>query len=450
MKNFISTYKSYFKKIAILAYPIVIGQIGIVAMGVADVVMIGQIDATNLAAAGLANSVFFLVAILGIGSLMAVSSLVAQSKGAEKNNDCAIYFRQGIVAALLLSVVISFVLYFVANNMEVFKQHPTVTVLSSGFLHLLNMGTLPLLIFSASKQFSDGLSFTRPSAIITVAALLLNIFLNWLLIYGNLGFPKMGLNGAGVATLIARIFMATAMVFYILVHKRYKKFIRISRKESSYDFLKHIFRVGLPSGFQYFFELAAFSFAGIMIGWIGKNEQAAHHIALNVASVTYMIATGISAAGSILVGDALGRKNKTDIIRSGKASLLGGAVFMLFCAAILFSFRAALIHFYIHDSGVEVMAGYLLIVAALFQLSDGIQCVALGVLRGLEDTKIPTIVTVISYWVIGIPAGYYLAFYTRMNLYGVWAGLLAGLTFSAFMLAFRFLKESKQIEFSIK
>lgn len=446
MKTILSNYTPYFKQIAKLSYPIIIGQIGIVLMGVADVVMIGKIDATNLAAAGLANSVFFLISMIGLGTLMSVSSLVAQEKGAGHNNECAHLFRSGIIAAIILSVLISTVLFLLAANFSVFKQNYEVTFLAQKFLHLLNAGTLPLLLFVAAKQFSDGLSITKPSAYITMSALLLNIFLNWVLIYGNLGFEKMGLMGAGVATLISRIMMAASMIGYILWHKQYKHFIHLKEKINGNNSLKDIFRIGLPSGFQYFFEIGAFSAAGIIIGWIGKNEQAAHHIALSVASVTYMIATGISAAGSIMVGDSLGRKNKADIIRSGKAALIAGALFMGSCALILSTFGKLIIGFYINESEVASFATYLLLIAAFFQLSDGIQCVSLGILRGIEDTKIPTVITIIAYWVIGIPVGYLLAFSFGLSLYGVWIGLLAGLTFSALMLSLRFIKMSRRMD----
>ncbi len=446
MKTILANYTPYFKKIIQLSLPIIIGQIGIVLMGVADVIMIGRVDATNLAAAGLANSIFFLIIIIGLGTLMAVSSLVAQAKGAGHNNECAAYFRQGLFASIILSIGISFVLFLLASNMHIFKQNEEVTQLATQFLNLLNLGTFPLLLFVSSKQFSDGLSFTKPSAIITLVALLINIFLNWLLIFGNWGFPKLGLAGAGYATLIARIFMAVCMTAFVFFHRQYKHFIRFKEKVNQQKYFKEIFRVGLPSGFQYFFEIAAFSASGIIIGWIGKNEQAAHHIALNIASTTYMIATGISAAGSILVGDALGRRNKSDIIRSGKAALILGTLFMAVCAIVLASFSKVIVSLYIDDSSVANMAVYLILIAAFFQLSDGIQCVSLGVLRGIEDTKTPTLITIISYWIIGIPAGYFLAFNYGMSLYGIWIGLLIGLTFSATMLSWRFIRLSKKMD----
>ena len=415
-------------------------------MGVADVIMIGKLDAVNLAAASFANAIYFMVCILGIGTLTAVSPLVAKSKGAGHPNQCAILLRQSVIAAFILSLFISLLVFIITQNLHLFGQSEKVVSLAKNFLHLLNAGTFPLLVFLAIKQYSDGLSYTKPSAIITVVALGINIFLNWVLIYGNLGFEAMGLNGAGVATSFARIMMALMMYLYVRFHKIYKPFLRLKQHEHDGVFLKEIFRIGLPSGFQYFFEVAAFAFAAIMIGWISEFAMAAHQVAINIASVTYMIATGISAGGSIAVGDALGRRNKADIIRSGNAALLMGAVFMGCCALLFSLFSHQIVSWYITDERVSTMAVYLIWIAALFQLSDGIQCVGLGILRGIGDTKMPTAFTIIAYWVIGIPIGYWLGFKKDFSLYGIWLGLLIGLTFSALFLSIRFIRLSRKVD----
>jgi MATE family multidrug resistance protein len=416
-------------------------------MGVADVVMIGKVDASNLAAAAFANSIYFLVSILGIGTLTAVSPLVAKSKGAGHPNECAILFRQGINAAVLLSIFISSVMLFLTFNLDLFGQDAEVTKLTTDYLHILNSGTILMLLFFAIKQFSDGLSITKPSAVITIIALLLNVFLNWILIYGKFGLPALGLNGAGIATTFSRLFMAVSMISYVLWFSLYKPYLK--RKDTSQNnfFLVEIFKVGLPSGFQYAFEVGAFAAAAIIIGWYGKLELAAHQVAINIASVTYMIATGISAGGSIAVGDALGRKHKQDLLKSGRAALIMGTVFMGGCG-ILFAFaNHFIVGLYTNDVRVAQMASNLIWIAALFQLSDGIQCVSLGVLRGIADTKVPTLVTVVAYWIIGIPAGLWMAEYFEIGLYGIWFGLSVGLTFSAIMLTMRFLKESNEIDF---
>jgi MATE family multidrug resistance protein len=439
-------YKPYFKQILKLSYPIIIGQLGIVLMGVADIVMIGKLDAVNLAAASLANSVYFFICILGIGTLTAVSPLVAKSKGAGHPNQCAILFRQSIWAAIILGVFISFVVFILTENLDWFKQTHRVTELTKNYLHALNAGTLPLLLFMAIKQYSDGLSYTKPSAILTIIALLLNVFLNWVLIYGYFGLPRLELLGAGIATSISRGFMALAMFVYVKKSVLYKPFLRLKQHEDDRKFLFQIFKIGFPSGLQYFFEVGAFAFAAIMIGWISEFAMAAHQVAINIASVTYMIATGISAGGSIAVGDALGRKNKKDLQEAGRAALIMGTLYMGVCAILMALFAPVIISFYTNDVLVTEMAIYLLYIAALFQLSDGIQCVGLGILRGIGDTKIPTFITIVAYWVIGIPLGYYFCFQLDFSLYGVWFALLIGLSISALFLSTRFLKESRDLD----
>ena len=447
MLTFYSKYKPYFQKIIKLSVPIIIGQIGIVLMGVADMVMIGQIDATNLAAAGLANSVYFLIGILGIGTLTAISPLVAKAKGAGHVNDAALLFRQGIWASIILSLFIGGVLWVLTVNLDWFGQDPEVTRLAKSFLHLLNAGTVFMLLFLGAKQFSDGLSITKPSAIITIIGLAVNILLNWILIYGNWGFPALGIAGTGYATSFTRFLMAAAMIGYIFWHPMYKQWLHVKEKSESLKLFKRIFVVGLPSGMQYFFEVGAFASAAIMIGWFGKDQLAAHQIALNLASITYMIATGLSAAGSIAVGDAWGRKSKKDIIFSGKAALIMSVVFMGFTALLFAVFNHFFVGLYINNVYVAGMAANLLLIASLFQLSDGIQCVSLGVLRGIGDTKVPTLITIVAYWVIGIPIGWVMAKYFDLTLYGIWFGLSIGLTFSAIMLTRRFLKESLEFNF---
>jgi MATE family multidrug resistance protein len=441
-------YLPYFKQITVLSLPIIVGQLGIVLMGVADVIMIGKLEAVQLAAASLANAIYFFIAILGIGTLSAVSPLVAKSKGAAKLKECAIWLKQAILASVLLSLFIGIVLFVITQNLHWFKQTPAVTQLAKNYLHLLNIGTLPMLLFVALKQYSDGLGITKPSAIITIIALLINVFLNWVFIYGHWGAQPLGLVGAGIATTLARIIMAVSLFVYVKTQAIYKPYLELNKQENNAMYLKQIFKIGIPSGLQYFFEVGAFAFAAIMIGWINEFALAAHQVAINIASISYMIATGISAGGSIAVGEALGRKNKKDIIDAGRSALILGAFFMTFCALFLASFAPQIVALYTTDEQVVKMAIYLLYIAAFFQLSDGIQCVGLGILRGIGDTKIPTLITVFAYWVIGIPLGYLLCFKLNQSLYGVWMALLIGLTLSAWLLSKRFLKESAKINLS--
>lgn len=445
MLKFYTTYLPYFRKTLSLSYPIVIGQLGIVLMGVADIVMIGKLDAVNLAAASLANSIFFLIAILGIGTLSAISPLVAKSKAEGHTNAVAILFRQGIWAAILMALAISTILFVLTLNLEWFGQTERVTELTRNYLHILNAGLLPMLIFTAVKQFSDGLGYTKPSAIITFFALVLNVFLNWALIYGKFGMPVLGLFGAGIATSISRLVMAILMFAFVKTAPIYRNSLHLKQHDHDSQWLIQIFKIGLPSGFQYFFEVGAFAFAAIMIGWMGELQMASHQVAINIASVTYMIATGLSAGGSIGVGDAYGRRNRIDIVRYGYAAMFLAIAFMGVCALVFSLIPQIIVSWYTTQPEVLSMAGNLLIIAAVFQLSDGIQCVGLGILRGLGDTQIPTLITIIAYWVIGIPLGYYLGFYTGLQQNGVWISLSVGLSFSAIFLSLRFKLLSRTI-----
>lgn len=446
METIFKVYKPYFQHVLKLSWPIIIGQLGIVLMGVADTLMIGKIDATNLAAAGLANAIYYLITILGMGTLMAVSPLIAKAKAENNLEECINFFKASILVALSLFGLIFFVNMLLSNHLDWFKQDENVIPLAKKFLTLLNYSTLPLLLFLAIKQFSDGLSITQPAAVITVIALFINVLINYVFIYGNWGMPALGLVAAGWATIIARVFMLVAMLIYVLSHKQYKPYLIKTQAKIKTQYLA-ILKVGLPSGFQYFFEVGAFATAAIIIGWIGKSEQAAHTLALNLASLTYMVATGISAGTGIAVGDAFGRKNRKDTVYAGKAGIWLGGIFMGFCAIIFTVFNHLIVNISVNDLEVQVITASLLYIAAMFQLSDGVQAVSLGALRGLSDTKIPTLVTIIAYWVIGIPIGYYMAFNLNFGLYGIWYGLSIGLTFSAILLSIRFIKEAKTMQF---
>jgi MATE family multidrug resistance protein len=236
--------------------------------------------------------------------------------------------------------------------------------------------------------------------------------------------------------------MFVTMLIYVLTHKQYKPYLIKTQAKIKSQYVA-ILKVGLPSGFQYFFEVGAFATAAIIIGWIGKSEQAAHTLAINLASLTYMVATGISAGTGIAVGDAFGRKNRMDMVFAGKSGIMLGGLFMAFCAILFTVFNQFIVTTSVNDLEVQQITAGLLFIAAMFQLSDGVQAVSLGALRGLSDTKIPTVITIIAYWVIGIPVGYYMAFSLNLGLYGIWYGLSIGLTFSAVLLCIRFVKEAK-------
>ena len=429
-----------------LAYPVIIGQLGIIMMGVVDSLMVGRLGAAPLAASALGNSLAFIVLIIGIGVSLAVTPLVAITVGAKKFEDCGIYFRQSLLINSILSIIIAVAIFFLADLIRFFDQPVEVQVQAMSYMKIIGLSAIPLMFFQTYKQFIEGLSIMRPAMIITLLANLINAFANWVLIFGNLGFPALALNGAGWATFASRVFMSATLMIYVMNNSFFKQYdVSFHFKSINWHVIKKILSLGLPSGFQYFFEVGAFSFAVVMVGWLGTKPQAAHQIAISLASISFMAVLGISVAGSIRVGNAVGMKDIHETRRAGFTASLIGASIMIFSGVIFILFRNFLPTLYVDDSEVISLASSLLIIAALFQISDGTQAVGIGILRGLTDVKIPTAITFIAYWIVGLPVGYLLGFTFNIGVQGVWIGLLLGLTTSAILLTLRFNSRSKRI-----
>jgi len=429
-----------------LSIPIIIAQLGVILMGVTDNLMVGRfLGAVSLGAAGLANSLSFLVSSIGFGGLGVISALISQAKGQHNRVEIGVLFHAGIRVALQLSLVLGFVGAAVAFFMDSYGQTAEVARLAKPFLYILSVSTAPLFFFIAARQLADGLSFTRVAMFVTVSALLINVFFNWTLINGIWFFPKMGLNGSATATLIARLYMAVAILVYIFRTRYLKKYLAAAQNIDLEQYVKKIYKLGIPVGFQFFFEIAAFSLAVVMIGWLGEQQLAAHQIAINLASTTYMMATGIASAAAIRVGRALGKRNAEAVRQAGTSALLITAIFMgVWCITFLTA-NEFLVSLYLKNNPeVTEIAATLVIFAGFFQLSDGIQVTALGALRGLTDVNIPTIITLIAYWGVALPLSYVLAFTFKMDVQGVWIALSAGLTFSAVFLTIRFYRLLKK------
>ena len=430
-----------------LSLPIVIAQLGVILMGVTDNILVGRfLGATALGAAGLANSQAFLVSSIAVGGLGVVSSLISQAKGQQNDVEIGRIFRAGLYVAVLMGVVLGLISLLLAFRFEWFGQTPEITELSRPFMYILSASNIPLFLFVATRQLSDGLSFPRVAMFITVSALIINALFNYLLINGIWIFPKLGLNGSATATLIARSYMALAISIYVWRSANFKKYLRLSQGQNLRDLIPKILGLATTTGFQFFFEIAAFSLAVVMIGWLGENQLAAHQIAINLASTTYMMATGIASAGAIRVGRAFGQQNKTAVFRAGTSAFLLVIAFMGFCCLFFLTANDFLVTLYLKDNlPVMQIAAALVIIAGFFQLSDGIQVVALGALRGLNDINTPTFITLIAYWVIALPLSYVLAFTLKMDVTGIWIALSAGLTFSAIFLTFRFYRLLKKL-----
>ncbi len=446
MIKFLRENKSFIQKTLSLAYPVIIGQLGLIMMGVVDSIMVGELGAVPLAAASLSNSLIFIVLIIAIGNAIAVTPLVAILVGAKRLDECGVYFRQSLLVNLVMGALVFLIILVGVNYLHLLGQSLPVQLKAKSYMIIIGFSIFPLMIFQTYKQFIEGLSIMRPAMIITLAANLINVFANWVLIFGNLGFPRLELDGAGWATFISRLFMAVSLMIFVMRNKRFRIYdVTFHFRSINFPVIKRILSVGLPSGFQYFFEVGAFSFAVIMIGWIGANELAAHQIAISLASVSFMGVLGISQAGGILVGNAVGEQNVQLVRKSGFTAIVLGMMWMSVSGIIFILFRNYLPYIYIRDEAVIQIASQLLIIAALFQLSDGIQAVGIGILRGLTDVKGPTVITFVAYWIISLPIGYLLGFQFGYGVIGVWIGLLIGLTCSAIMLTLRFNYKSRKL-----
>ena len=420
-----------------------LSHLGHIAVGVADSVMVGQLGAIPLAAVSLANSVFVLALMFGIGVSYGLTPLVAAADGQGQTERIARLLKHSLLINILFGIGLFALVVLAVPFLYKLDQPPVVVELASPYLWVVGSSMIPFMFFQGYKQLIEGLGHTKQAMVITLIANLVNVVLNYLLIFGKLGFPELGLVGAGWATLFSRVFMAVIMAVFFYRSRLFSAYQRTT-KGFKKKFIKKLLGLGVPMGFQYVFEVGAFSGAGIMVGWISAHALAAHQIAINLASVSYMVASGFAAAATVRVGNQLGHGYFRSMRRAGFISI-GIVMIMMFCFALIF---VAGQHFfpslYVENEEVIEMAASLLVIAAFFQLSDGIQVTGLGALRALEDVKVPTLITLLAYWVIGLPGGYLLAFHFNMGLQGIWWSLFAGLTTAAVLLSYRFHKLSNR------
>lgn len=470
------------KQTIVLASPIVVGQLGVMLMGLADTIQVGQMKtgaAESLGASGMAGSIFFTIAIVGLICLQIVAPMISTAEAEGDYAGVGRLLRANIRVAFFLSIITIGLIAVAGYFYDVFKQTEVNRALTLPYLALIAISVLPIFLFSAFKSFTDGLQKTSVAMYITLGALLFNIVFNHIFINGLGPIPAMGLFGAGIATLLARILMVASLAWYIFKQGRFEKYLSgaslddasaqkpifddgstfigepslIDKSTSDLDYVskspweleKKILTIGVPSGMQGFFEIATFGMAVVMMGWISVSAQAAHIVAINMASLTYMMATGIAAAGGILVGTDIGERNRGGIFTSGNAALLLSIVFMGFCALVFYFGRGILVRAYTEEQAVIDIAVTLVVWGAIFQLFDGIQAVSLGLLRGLQDVNIPTAITIFSYWGIGIPMSYYVGISLGIGAVGIWMGLTASLVCSSILLSWRFYARAKTV-----
>ncbi|MEZ5412828.1 MAG: MATE family efflux transporter [Opitutaceae bacterium] len=426
-----------------LAFPIIVGHLSQMLMGITDSVMIGRIGAVELAASAFANVLFTVSFITGIGILMSVSVLVARAHGAKQSRDCAEYLRHGIWLGVGLALAGMAMMFGATLRLDHFGQPAEVVAAVEPYLQLIAFSLVPTLLFQVFRQFSEAVGHPWGPMAILLGGVALNVVLNWVLIYGNLGAPALGLAGAGWATLIARITAATVLWLWLRQRSEVRAewparnanprwFAPISRSH-----LRAMFGIGIPAAGQLLFEAGAFAAAALMMGWIGTIALAAHQIALNCAACVFMVPLGLSIATSVRIGRAVGENNAAALRPIGFGSLATGVCFAVVFTVIFALAGKFIVAGFTHDTAVVALAARLLIVAAIFQVFDGGQAIAAGALRGMADVKIPTVITFTAYWIIALPTGYFLGV-RGIGPLGVWYGLAAGLAFAAVLLARRF------------
>ena len=422
-----------------LGIPIMAGLVGQTLMSIADTLMVGQVGVIPLAAASLVMNLFHLPMVFGFGMLSSVSVLTANAFGAKDPVQAGRVYRASTFLTLVVGAILAVFFMAVRWILPSLGQAPEVVEAAGAYLWYIAPSLLPMLLALTGKQFCEALNHPWIPTLLMLGGVLLNILLNWMLIYGNLGCPVMGLEGAGLATLIARIMTAIAIMGWLMRSEALARFRQGAWMDpGDRPVLVHLFKLGFPVSIQHFLEMGAFAFAALMLGWIGTNALAAHQIAFTCASTTFMFSLSLGMAASVRVGQALGAGLKRRVRRIGWISFLV-TVLVMGCFASLFVFGGPFIVSLFVDSGeVQRLAVQLLLVAAFFQIFDGLQVTAISMLRGMQDVRMPAIVAIVAYWLVAIPLACLLAFYFQKGAFGIWVGLAAGLGIAAVCLTTRF------------
>jgi len=425
-----------------------LGMVGHMTVAFADNVMVGQLGAAELAAVSLGNSFFFLAMSLAIGFATAITPIVAEADSSKNITGVRDALKHGLILCSIMGISLYLLLMLVKPIMFEMNQPIEVVKLAIPYLNFIALSIIPLTIFEALKRFSDGLSNTKYPMYATVLANVINIALNYLLIFGYYGFPKLGITGAAIGTLVSRIIMAIFLWIIFINKEKFKKYIfNLNFKIINSSIFKKIIDLGFPSALQMLFEVGIFTCAIWLSGVLGKNFQAANQIAFNLSAMTFMIGVGLNVAAMIRVGNQKGLADFVSLRRIAFSIFLLVILIEIVFASMFFTLRDWLPTLYldteniaklIENQEVIMIASELLIIVALFQIFDGLQVVILGALRGMQDVKIPTIMTFVAYWLIGFPTCYYLGLYTPLKSTGIWIGLLSGLASAAIMLYIRF------------
>ncbi|HUF30669.1 MAG TPA: MATE family efflux transporter [Gemmatimonadaceae bacterium] len=430
------TLRGEARALATLAVPVVVVQVGMMMMGVVDTMMIGRVSATALAAVALGHLYFFIIASFGMGTLMALDPIVSQAVGAKDDLAITRGLQRGLVLALGLTIPMSIVLWLAEPALTLLRQPPTVIPIAAGYVRASILGMLPFLAFTVLRQSLQAMKRMAPIVWTIVLANLANVLLNWMLVYGRLGAPELGAVGTGWASSISRLLMAVILLAF--AWRSLRPHIAPLRRDALHTApLTRMLRVGTPIGAQFMLEGGIFGLVAILMGVLGPIQVAAHHVALNMAALTFMVPLGISAAASVLVGHAVGRVDPEDARGASRAAIVLGGGFMASMAVVMLTMPELLARAYTTDTAVIALAAALIPIAGVFQIFDGLQVVSIGILRGVGDTRTPLIVNLLGFWLIGLPVSLFLAFRMGYGPVGLWWGLVVGLAAVAIALLAR-------------
>jgi MATE family multidrug resistance protein len=418
-----------------LAWPVVAGEIGWMAMSVVDTLMVSPLGPAAIGAVGIGSNSFMAVAIFGMGLLLGLDTLVSRAFGARRLDECHRWLLHGAVLALLVSVPLALVVWTMPALLERMGVHPSVLPMATSYLRILDVGLLPLLMYAAFRRYLQGLSRTRPVGFALVSANLVNVLANWSLIYGNLGLPALGVAGSAWATFFSRLYMATVLGVAIVQAERAEPSgLWQTPRQIDLARLQRLVALGLPAAVQLVLEIGVFAAITVLAGLLTPTSLAAHHIALNLAALVFMVPLGMSSAAAVRVGQALGRGDLLSAAHGGWAAIALVVGFLLVSSLVFASVPHFLVSLFTRETAVIAAGVVLLRVYALYQIFDGIQVTATGALRGLGDTRTPLVYNLVAHWGVGLPVGYLLCFHAGAGVVGLWIGLGIGLTAVAMVL----------------
>jgi MATE family multidrug resistance protein len=418
-----------------LAGPVIISEIGWMVMGIVDTIMVGPLGPAAIGAAGLGSGVFTAIAIFGMGLMLGVDAFVSQANGAGDQAECRRWLHSGVWLAAAVGPLIMGLTWVLYASLDAWGLHPQIHVLVGPYLRGLSVGALPLIVYAAFRRYLIGMHLVKPIMYALVTANIVNAIANWILIYGHLGVPALGVEGSAWATTIARTWMALFLLVAIrLEHRR-----RLNRQPHlpwSLDIgrIKRLIALGFPAASQVTLEVGVFAAATALAGKLDPVSSGSHQIALNIAALAFMVPLGLSSAGAVRVGHAVGARDMSRAVHAGWTALAAGAAIMALIGLVLFLWPVLLISAFTTDHRMVDIGVPLLAIAAGFQLFDGTQAVVTGVLRGIGDTRVPMIMNVIGHWLFGLPVGYALCYWYGWGVLGLWVGLSVGLIFTALVL----------------